>query len=523
MLQEQISIESQALAALSAKELCACYGDKNLALEGVNFSVKPGEHVSVIGPSGSGKTTLLRCIASDQFHSAGSVERVSSCAVIHQDLRLVSAATALQNVLQGSCGRTGFIRSLFGFPVRERTKASALLKSVGLSDKASTLVCRLSGGEKQRIAIARALMQDPKVLLADEPIASLDEANAELVMKSIRNLAREHEIAVVSVLHDLRLAAEFSDRVIGLRAGRIVFDQNSTELNGKASELAGEERLRVLASESKSAETAVEDDSECKLKEPSSLKYLIWAFVGLCVWSLLAINISERQFEGVWSNFFEFSAKLLPQSMAEFYQIPWSTLGVALLETVQMALLGTGLGFLLALPLAALAARNTGPRLLQRPVRFFLNLVRTVPSLIWALLFVAAVGLGPFAGILALVAYSVGYLAKFFYEALEAVDPGPPAALREIGASGLQRFHLAVWPAARAAVLSSLIFMLEYNVRAASVLGVVDAGGIGFYIKEYIDFRFFPAVTACLFLILLVVLLLDWISDYVRVKLVALN
>ena len=171
------------------------------------------------------------------------------------------------------------------------------------------------------------------------------------------------------------------------------------------------------------------------------------------------------------------------------------------------------------MPLSALAAKNVGPRVICQITRFILNAVRTVPSIIWALLFVAAVGLGPLAGILALVAYSIGYLSKFFYEAFELVDPAPPQALKEIGANGLQRFRFAVWPQAVAAVLSSGLFMFEYNIRAASILGIVDAGGIGFYLKQYIDYRFFPAVTAGLLMILVLVLAFDWLSSKIRNKL----
>ncbi|MCL4141734.1 UNVERIFIED_CONTAM: hypothetical protein GTU68_066624, partial [Idotea baltica] len=153
--------------------------------------------------------------------------------------------------------------------------------------------------------------------------------------------------------------------------------------------------------------------------------------------------------------------------------------------------------------------------------RLFLNTIRTVPSLIWALFFVAAVGLGSLAGVLALSLYSLGYLSKFFYEAFENVDPRPATALQEIGASGLQQFSFAIWPASASAILSSCIFMIEYNVRAASILGLVDAGGIGFYMKQYADFRAFPSLLACLSLILVVVITFDVLSAKIRSKLTA--
>jgi phosphonate transport system permease protein len=129
------------------------------------------------------------------------------------------------------------------------------------------------------------------------------------------------------------------------------------------------------------------------------------------------------------------------------------------------------------------------------------------------------VGLGPFAGVLALVAYSIGYLTKFFYEAFEAVDPGPPDALREIGASGLQRFLHAVWPAGKPAILSSCLFMFEYNVRAASVLGIVGAGGIGQELKTSVEWANWHVVGVILLMLGAVVLVLDAISGRIRARL----
>jgi len=161
-----------------------------------------------------------------------------------------------------------------------------------------------------------------------------------------------------------------------------------------------------------------------------------------------------------------------------------------------------------------------GNRFVSSLTRSLLNGIRTIPAIVWALLCVAALGLGPLAGVCALTAYSTGYLTKFFYEAFENVDPKPVSALKEIGASSSSAFIHAVWPAAKPALLTSVLFTAEYNVRSASILGIVGAGGIGFYIKEYIDYRFFPAMTAALVMILVVVLILDAASGIIRRHLV---
>jgi len=214
-----------------------------------------------------------------------------------------------------------------------------------------------------------------------------------------------------------------------------------------------------------------------------------------------------------------FLGALVPTSWEQLAAIPWMTLLGSLVETLQMSLIGTTAGLFVAYPLSVLAARNTAPRIIGGPVRQMLNAIRTVPAIIWALLFVAAVGFGQLAGVLALTLYSVGYLTKFFYESFENAPTGPQSALREIGAGGPQRFLRAVGPASAPAVVAAALFMLEYNVRSASVLGLVDAGGIGYYIKFYLDMRQFPAAMACLLLIFAVVVALDALSTRVRRRL----
>jgi phosphonate transport system permease protein len=185
-----------------------------------------------------------------------------------------------------------------------------------------------------------------------------------------------------------------------------------------------------------------------------------------------------------------------------------------------MAFLGTVIACVIALPLSAIAARNVAPLLLVAPTRIGLNCIRATPSIIWAIIFVSAVGLGELAGVLALVMYSLGYLTKFFYEHFEAIDPGPPDALREMGAGVAARFCRAVWPAGRAPVLSSCLFMFEYNVRSASVFGIVGAGGIGYELMIHKDWGNWHVVGLIVAMLIIVVLLLDTVSTRLRTRLV---
>ncbi len=211
----------------------------------------------------------------------------------------------------------------------------------------------------------------------------------------------------------------------------------------------------------------------------------------------------------------DFMSRLLPPDASVT-----GTALTALLETVQMALLGTTFGALLSLPLALMAAKNLSPRCLYFPARGALNLIRAVPSVVWGLFFVAAVGLGSVAGVLALTFYTVGYLGKFFYETFEAADDSAATALRCAGASTPQVFQYAILPQSAPLLLNYGLFMLEYNIRAATILGVVGAGGIGFYLFVYMQQFDYTKAATVLLILLAVVLAMDALSAWVRRTLV---
>lgn len=182
---------------------------------------------------------------------------------------------------------------------------------------------------------------------------------------------------------------------------------------------------------------------------------------------------------------------------------------LSLLETFQMAVAGTAIGVLLSLPLAVLASRRLGPGAAARAAaRGLVALFRTVPDLVWALLFVIAVGLGPFAGTLALVVDTVGYCGRFFAEAMEDTDPGPEEALAALGASPAGVLACAVLPAALPALVAASLFALERSVRGSVVLGLVGAGGVGIELKVALDmFQYDEALTiiAAVFVLVLLV------------------
>lgn len=233
---------------LQTRELSLRYHNGKLALSRFNVAVGAGELVIVLGGNGSGKTTLLRCIARTLTPSAGEVwvngtnlaalngEQLRrarlALAMISQHASLVRRRSVLANVATGALGRLGGVwTALGGLPACELEAAYGHLAEVGLADVALQRADTLSGGQAQRVAIARALAQRPRVLLADEPVASLDPEAAEDIMRLLRRLAAEENLAVLCVLHQVELAYAYADRVVGIRDGGMMFDLPRGELS----------------------------------------------------------------------------------------------------------------------------------------------------------------------------------------------------------------------------------------------------------------------------------------------------
>ena len=190
----------------------------------------------------------------------------------------------------------------------------------------------------------------------------------------------------------------------------------------------------------------------------------------------------------------------------------------AMFETIQMAFIGTVVGVVIALPLSMLAARNLNSKFVYAPIRALLAAIRTFPSILWAILFVIMVGLGPFAGVLAVIMYTIGFVAKLQYESIEAIDPDPVDAVNSIGVSKWQLIRYVVIPESAPHLLSQILYMFDYNVRQTSILGLVGAGGIGFYIINYIKFFEYGKAAIFMLVVLVAVLVIDWVSVKIRDK-----
>ncbi|MCM8811787.1 MAG: phosphonate ABC transporter, permease protein PhnE [Candidatus Omnitrophica bacterium] len=214
----------------------------------------------------------------------------------------------------------------------------------------------------------------------------------------------------------------------------------------------------------------------------------------------------------------EFSCGLFPPQLNSL-----PTLAGAMIETVEIAFLGTMLGFFAALPIAFLASTIFSGTAVAYAVRLMIGAVRTVPSILWGIIFVVAFGLGPAAGTIGVAFYTLGYLGKLYYEVFEGVDAEVLEAVRGVGCSRLQLMLYAVLPESANAILSQLLFMFEYNIRASAIMGFVGAGGIGYYLLGYVQMLQYRNLLTALLLTFVVVMAVDCLSRKLRTAILPAN
>jgi len=233
---------------------------------------------------------------------------------------------------------------------------------------------------------------------------------------------------------------------------------------------------------------------------------------------LLAVSLPAMEGSGrdvAWgAQLARFAGQFLPPDLSVLPQTLRS-----LWETVQIAVMATAIGIVASLLFGFAAAHRVAPRWCVATTRLLLNGIRTLPSLIWALLAVAIVGPNSLAGVIGLSFYSIGYLGKFFSEAFESLDFDSAAGLRQLGASRFQAFQFGLWPGVRPLVLSYSLWMLEYNIRSASIIGYVGAGGLGLQLLRYQEFGQWDRFATVLLCIFVVVTSLDWLSSRLRRRL----
>ena len=233
---------------LKIDNLVKTYPNGTEALKNVTLEVKKGEFLVVIGLSGSGKSTLLRCVNRLHDPTSGSVvfngrevtllkgrglrAARSSMGMIFQHFNLIPRKSVLENVLTGALARTGLFASLIGlYSKEEKERAAEYIRIVGLGGKERSRADNLSGGQQQRVAIARALMQNPQLLLADEPVASLDPATSHSVMRYLKKINEEMGVTVICNLHFLSLVRAYAGRVIALKEGQVIYQGDPKEID----------------------------------------------------------------------------------------------------------------------------------------------------------------------------------------------------------------------------------------------------------------------------------------------------
>ena len=235
---------------LSIKNVSKKYNNGTNALKNISFDVEKGEFISIIGPSGSGKSTLLRSINKMIDISQGSIlfedkniENLKKTQIelvrreigmIFQSYNLVERLTVIENVLHGRLGYKSIIAAILGiYSEEEKKEAFSFLERVNMTKYAYQKCSELSGGQKQRVGIARAIMQKPKLLLCDEPIASLDPKTAENIMDYLKKIVTELKITCIVNLHQVDIAKKYSDRIIALNKGEKIFDDKAEKLTEK--------------------------------------------------------------------------------------------------------------------------------------------------------------------------------------------------------------------------------------------------------------------------------------------------
>jgi len=248
---------------LEIEHLTKIYEDGTLAVDDMSFTVDDGEFLVIIGLSGSGKSTLLRCInrlieptegrviwnGTDITAASGEELRKirRRIGMIFQQFNLVERSSVMTNVLSGRLGYSSPWTTMIGrFSKKDREKALAALRQVGIEDQARKRADDLSGGQQQRVGIARALMQEPELILADEPVASLDPATSHSILKYIEDLNKAQGVTILCSLHFLSLARAYGTRIIALKDGKLVFDGLPVEIDDdKFKEIYGDEAVQV--------------------------------------------------------------------------------------------------------------------------------------------------------------------------------------------------------------------------------------------------------------------------------------
>jgi phosphonate transport system permease protein len=610
------------------RDATKAYPDGTVALRGVSLEVSRGQFCVILGSSGAGKSTLLRSVGGLVTLTSGSVTVGGipvgpktlgavrgQIGMVHQQFGLVGRATVLDNVLGGALRVVPTWRALLGlFPEFYRRRACVLLADVGLTEgQLYRRASELSGGQQQRVAIARAFILEPQVVLADEPVASLDVATGATMLRLLREMSARHGTTVLCCLHQVDLARQFADRIVAMRGGEVIADGVPAQIDDRVIQSIYERvetAVDVPAGRSTGAPAviasvdepttsggprpgggrtaappkppqawALRDRIETKTIAGVLLALILLAisgrgteipgiFVLTAQWAAAGVGLrSESQ---IGKGLRRFAANALPPVIEEVTLVtrvegldrdhlpPFSRIERRvtttsrydfdqkkmveasesqevlvkpigylvyvfgkMLQTLELALWGTLVALALGLPLAYCGARGYAPsRALYVLSRATSAFFRAMPELVSALILTLAFGFGPMAGVIALGLHSAGFFGKFYADDVENADRGPQEALLAAGANRLKVLRYAVLPQVLPQYVAYTQYILERNVRMATVIGVVGAGGIGIELKGRFDMFDFGHVTTILLTIFVTVLGLERLSQHLRARLI---
>jgi len=548
---------------LSLRGLRKSYDGSAFALDGVDLDVRPGELVAVIGPSGAGKSTLLRCINRLVEPTSGEVcfrgESVTALprgglralraqmGMVFQQHNLIARTPVLANVLHGRLGEVPLYRSLTGaYAPADKKEALALLATVGLENQARQRAGTLSGGQMQRVGICRALMQRPKLLLADEPIASLDPASAKSVMDCLQDAVRQRGLACIVNLHQVSFAREYATRIVGLKDGAVVFDGAPDMLTDEVvGVIYGGEAPRVKAPGLCPGPHALFEKSAAKtLSKPAQGAGLLGSFgqafskacggsgagpprfvLFIFVLSIIALSFRYIRVNPLhvltgFPRFVQFfSANFLPPNV-DYVSGNFTIIWARVLDTLLFAVVGTYISAVLAFLLGLLMSKEMNPLPPVRVlVRFCVSFLRNVPLLIWATVMIFIFGIGPMVGVMALVLATLGFLARSYADSMDDIAGTRLEALRSTGAGYWQVLFHGLVPAFIPAWVNWTLFSFEINIRASAVLGMVGAGGLGFLIQANLDLRGFRRAMSLILILMAMVLATELLMNLLRKRL----
>ena len=548
----------------------------NEVLKGVDLTLKQGELLTVLGGNGSGKSTLLRCAIRLIEPDAGSTTLLGQdlaglgakelrharrdAAVVFQQIALVKRRSAFANVCIGALGRVGFLRSVrvAWLPAAVRERAAQALQRVGLLDKAWQRADTLSGGQAQRVAIARAYCQEASVILADEPVSALDPRAAKEVLALLADLAHADGLAVLTVLHQPDLALQYSDRIVGIKLGEVVFDKlpeevspaeiaglyedlpegddmDATVASMAAGSLIGEPGIgppggaasagpgghRVTPSTAASTTPA---PVELPRRRRSARELIGWSVAGSLFLALIVYAWIDTQ--GSFTQFFHgmfghngminfIVPKSVPPDSSQF----WPGIKAAA-TTFACAILATTFAAILSILVLPFGARNLAPaRWVYELTRFLVAIMRAIPELIVLVLLSFVFSFSPFAIVVALTFHGIGIKGKLYSEAVEEMDMTAVDALRVAGASRVQTFLHGVLPGVGGTLVALTLYRLDSDFRSAVTLGVVGGVGIGFLIDNSVQLFDYHAVFTYLIVMVISVLIVERISTLLRSRL----